>query len=578
MILIKNINITDFRSIQNGNIRINHGYLPIIGENNSGKSNILRALNLFFNDEVEPGLPLSLATDFHNPSRRRKKEISITVTFSLPDYFKFHKKIKDGLDNLIGRDFTIRKIWSYSAEELPAGLVTRFELQRGDQPFQTALGEESSRIQQFLNLIKFRYQPNHIHPSKVLKSEEPELQRALLSRLKRQKGTKSNEYEAIFGKIGLVASELIKPISTNLSKASGQVEDLELSTPQEFGELLFSFSPRLSVQGGDKFDALQHGSGVQSYLTYLMLKFLDTRYDLKFGWQQATVWALEEPESFLHQSLQHKFSEFLAETGESERFQIFCTTHSDVFIRYGQEGIMCQLHNAKTDWDILPSQGLISNTAKEGITPYIHPLLYSHRPLLLVEGETDRRYLKLAYRLLSRLNPWIIRDISSLDPEVNLQGIDGLRTYLQANLGAFKTRPLESPVFILVDWSVSKTKINQLEKEVRHHETSAIIKWEEEECNHDLDQSFTGIERALSVGLIQEAEDKGLLRTRRPSDSDTPLNLIRNSLNKKGLLNLAEQRQEADDFTHFKTIFNRLDKKLMESLEKAEKMIEGKLF
>jgi len=573
------VDITDFRSIHSGNIRINRGYLPIIGENNSGKSNILRALSLFFTDEVEPGESLRLATDFHNPARRRKRELSVTVTFSLPDYFKFHKKIKDGMVNLLGRDFTIRKIWGYAEQESHTGFITKVELKKGNGSFQPVLGDDSSRIQQFLNLIKFRYQPNHIHPSRVLKSEEPELQKALLSRLKRQKASHSDEFARIFESIRSVSSELIRPIGESLRAAASQLEYLELATPQEFGELLFSFSPRLKVQGGDKFDALQHGSGIQSYLTYLMLAFLDTRFDLKFGWQQATVWALEEPESFLHQTLQHKFAEFLSQTGESERFQIFCTTHSDVFVRYAHEGLMCRLRNSRTDWNILPAQALVSDAAKEGVTPYIHPLLYSsQRPLLLVEGETDRRYLKLAYRLLDRLNPFVIRDIRFLDPAVNLQGVDGLRSYLHSNRGAFNTRPLDSPVFVLVDWNVSRNKIHQLEKEIASHGTSKVIQWQEKECNQSLDQSFTGIERALSHTLIQEAERKGLLRTLHPSASDLPLTLARDSLEKTELLKLAEIRKLHEDFAHFKALLDRLDKELRDSLQKAQRIIEGSLF
>jgi predicted ATP-dependent endonuclease of OLD family len=122
MRLISQVKISDFRSIQRGTIQVDDGYLPIIGANNSGKSNILRALSLFFTNEIEPNVPLRLAFDFHNPARRRKKEISISVSFDLPDYFNFHKKIKDNLDGLLeGRRFTITKTWSYSNLESEAG-------------------------------------------------------------------------------------------------------------------------------------------------------------------------------------------------------------------------------------------------------------------------------------------------------------------------------------------------------------------------------------------------------------------------------------------------------------------------
>lgn len=51
---IKRIEISNFRSIQK--IAIDCARLQVIvGNNDAGKSNILRALNLFFNHETNPG-------------------------------------------------------------------------------------------------------------------------------------------------------------------------------------------------------------------------------------------------------------------------------------------------------------------------------------------------------------------------------------------------------------------------------------------------------------------------------------------------------------------------------------------
>ncbi|EFN9546682.1 AAA family ATPase, partial [Escherichia coli] len=51
---IRRIEITNFRSIQK--IVIDSARLQIIvGNNDAGKSNILRALNLFFNSQTNPG-------------------------------------------------------------------------------------------------------------------------------------------------------------------------------------------------------------------------------------------------------------------------------------------------------------------------------------------------------------------------------------------------------------------------------------------------------------------------------------------------------------------------------------------
>ena len=73
--LITNLIIKDFRSISYADVKVSSGYLPLIGANNSGKSNFLRALNLFFNNETDPGHSLNLRDDFHNPTRREKRKL-----------------------------------------------------------------------------------------------------------------------------------------------------------------------------------------------------------------------------------------------------------------------------------------------------------------------------------------------------------------------------------------------------------------------------------------------------------------------------------------------------------------------
>jgi len=53
---IEKIEITNFRSIREKLLieASNSNFKIFIGPNNSGKSNILRAINLFFNKETEP--------------------------------------------------------------------------------------------------------------------------------------------------------------------------------------------------------------------------------------------------------------------------------------------------------------------------------------------------------------------------------------------------------------------------------------------------------------------------------------------------------------------------------------------
>jgi predicted ATP-dependent endonuclease of OLD family len=55
MKLLTNIRIEGFRSIQEAEIELDADLTAFAGLNNSGKSNVLRGLNAFFNDETDPG-------------------------------------------------------------------------------------------------------------------------------------------------------------------------------------------------------------------------------------------------------------------------------------------------------------------------------------------------------------------------------------------------------------------------------------------------------------------------------------------------------------------------------------------
>lgn len=79
------IEIRNFRSVRN--LTLSPGKLAVlVGKNDFGKSNILRALNLFFNGRTMPADELNFETDhsvFNNPNRRAR-EISIRLEIEMP--------------------------------------------------------------------------------------------------------------------------------------------------------------------------------------------------------------------------------------------------------------------------------------------------------------------------------------------------------------------------------------------------------------------------------------------------------------------------------------------------------------
>ena len=114
MITISDIEISRFRSIRDAKFEDLHDFSVLAGLNNSGKSNFLRALNLFFTGRPEPELLFNLARDYYRGelSAKKKKNIRISVHFTLPKTFRFRGGLKS-VEDLLGRDFTITKEWAF---------------------------------------------------------------------------------------------------------------------------------------------------------------------------------------------------------------------------------------------------------------------------------------------------------------------------------------------------------------------------------------------------------------------------------------------------------------------------------
>ena len=87
--IIREIRIKNFRSIVEATIPLDN-FNIFVGLNDCGKSNVLKALNLFFNGETEAGHSLDFKRDYCQHGRTGKgkaKEIVIEVSIQVPEEF-----------------------------------------------------------------------------------------------------------------------------------------------------------------------------------------------------------------------------------------------------------------------------------------------------------------------------------------------------------------------------------------------------------------------------------------------------------------------------------------------------------
>jgi energy-coupling factor transporter ATP-binding protein EcfA2 len=518
MQLIRALTVRNFRSISD--VTLSGGHLTsLVGANGSGKSNLLRALNLFFNGEVEPGLQPEFSRDFHKPWRSTKNRyIEVDVRFELPAEFSIRAEIAEPLTALgitpEGR-FTIRKHWERDQTRDEAVDETVSLLLAHQANYRMLSADEARAFSRFLRLVKFRYIPNHIHPSELLAAENAALQEELLRAVRRElrRAEERVDLDALLTVVSDAAKALVAPVTSVLQASPNEVQALEVTTPGDWGEVIWSLALKLQGSEPRSLDVGLHGSGNQTFLMYVLTHFLDTRFSQEFGWHQATIWAIEEPESFLHADLRNQLNTFLTEITSTARFQVFLTTHELPFAAASDQRYRVSIEKGATAAQTREVLALAEEMLATGVTPFVHPLnLTPPKPTLLVDGPYDVFYWTTAYLHSERTNPWDIRSLPDIDPGVGGGGKNTIKKYLAQNAGPLRARPAGSPVVVLLDWEDTEAERQSVEALLTGHPTSRAILCPVDRVNPDLGESFKGIERFLATELVHTvaATDPGL--------------------------------------------------------------------
>lgn len=499
MKVISKIRIEGFRSIKNSANSLSplENFNAFVGLNNSGKSNILRALNVFFSGYTDMGAPISFSNDYYRydlHKKRTKKNIQIAVTFLLPDNFKFPKKLND-VKILLGKEFTITKRWDRSSNVPDYFLNDNKEKSTSDQ---------REQIDQFLSLINFRYIPNRVLPIEIIKSEHQALKDVLIRRL----GKEGKQSSATFDIIQKVSDRLIRNLAERLNKMSRGVNKVRLSTPKNWADMVFAFGYRLG-DGQVELEDSSQGSGIQSLLMLETLYLIDKDYFQQFGWRQAAIWAIEEPESSLHSSMEAQVAAFLntISNDKSGRLQIFSTTHSDLVLQYANRGFFVKQEDNQTKFNgALDKKAMLIESSKSGISRYSHPILfYPLEPIVLVDGKYDVPFVQKTIDCIAqKLN---IKVFSLEQFQEERTGGTDLLKYLKENKQAISCRDDNAPIVVLLDWdSRSLNSYKSLSEETKNK--LMVFQWPSDGVNPRISKNFRGIERFYSVRLINIADRK----------------------------------------------------------------------
>ena len=437
MIIIRRVEIKYFRSIYDVTLKECDSLNIFSGRNDVGKSNILRALNLFFNGQTDWRSPLDFGADFslHRMEQVRKESvkgkqfIQIAIDFSRPDNFK---------GSLPAR-FTVKRSWYRDRQFAQTDNLAALQ-KAGKCP--SSLSSAQMMLPKFLNRVHFEYVPA-VKDRAFFDHLLARLQYSLLGRQLEAESPISHLADQLAQHIG----EQVGNLRDDFSRATNL--DTSIEPPRELAGLFQAF--QVSVPSGENQIALRlHGDGMQARYIPSVLHYIASKSPSFF------VWGFEEPENSLEFSASDSLGEDLQER-YSKDAQIFVTSHSPTMIsrkgprvacfRVWQPGGKSQVErltyplsssNAgaalEEEIGLVRIQNEIHEDYKDRLqllgqqTATIRDLeaeLKNHQlPLALFEGPTDVLIIREAWKKLygEAAMPFHAR---SADPLENIQGTSG---------------------------------------------------------------------------------------------------------------------------------------------------------
>ena len=403
MQLIREIEISYFRSFYKAKLRNLSDLNVVFGKNDSGKSNIVRALNLFFNGSPDHNQEFEFPIDFSefraseaDENEDVRKFLYVKVTFNTPPNFR----------PSLGNQFYVKRQWTVSRgqdyhEEMSASIPSN----------------RRHIARRFLNKIRFIYIPA---------IKDVTIFEMLLSNI-HEVIAESDEFVTTIGDL----SENLHELTQNMfdSLPTEVATSTKIGAPKRMKQMFqtLDFETISEGEASPKSLTRQRGDGVKVRHIPELLKFISDGDGYDFH-----VWGFEEPENSLDFVAAQSEAKRFGSLAQDEKIQVFMTTHSPSFYNLEEQTVSKFYVRKKRDGnsEIVQGNGLAQIDAHEGIgegfyLPAVsaalkdisafeerakaaecnvaelrHELEEIARPVVLTEGRTDALILRTAWSKL----------------------------------------------------------------------------------------------------------------------------------------------------------------------------------
>jgi putative ATP-dependent endonuclease of the OLD family len=407
---IKSLKIENYRSIQNLELSFSDYYVALSGKNNSGKSNVIRALRTFFSEDTPftfyEKLKIDAAAD--KPKWLAKdatEDIRLTISLLI-----FQKK-DGGLFRFITEFLSLDK--EKNGDQLELEITSNCDCKTNKESLSIKCNGieipdefKAAEIKQKIGRsATFVFHNSVQHPMAYL------------------------GFQRSVGELGTLSQDEKKEIEKTTEKLVKQLTKSALRQQKEMIELIGRLEEKyhvslrlpdldlkslpLSISLGEKDSTISlqdWGSGTQNRTAILMtlLRAKKASELLEESERITPVVVIEEPESFLHPSAQAEFGRMLQDLAQEFQVQVFVTTHSPYMLslqspvanillarrmdRARMLGTM-QIPTEGANW--MEPFGRVLGIDNDAFEAWRNILFRPTQELLLVEGDLDVEYVNI---------------------------------------------------------------------------------------------------------------------------------------------------------------------------------------